>query len=162
MADKSPQSSLTNFFKLFAGGEPQLFRRHLATEWALKNPKDATNPRIVPPFKAWKADVIRYGRDCSLWNFEYRLYQDGTTHLTGDVYSSDTGDEWDMQVLFSPTPNELDITMYIDPHYHYDISDKDTFKHWDEPRPASNTIVIVGTFPENYLTVEWLLLYIDC
>jgi hypothetical protein len=56
---------------------------------------------LVVPYKEWTTARINHGRDCSLYNFVFQLSQNGASHFQGELYSSDTGDEWDMQIALS-------------------------------------------------------------
>lgn len=72
--------------------------------------------------------------DCTInAGAQFTLYENGATNWRCDIRSSDSGDEWDgdMRCL-----NNANTQLWSD-HYHFDISDENVTKRWDESRGAN-------------------------
>lgn len=103
-------------------------------------------------YKFWVFDDIRRG-DCIIFKGgTFTLYENGATNWRCDIRSSDSGDEWDGDFVCKNSGN---VVLWQD-HYHFDISDEDVTKRWDETRGANQPRA--NSFNEAY----WLSFNCDC
>ena len=95
--------------------------------------KGAFNAGLAMAYKFWTFGQIGRG-DCMIFaGAVFTLYQDGTTNWRCDIRSSDSGDEWDGDIICY---NAANVELWRD-HYHFNISDENATKRWDETRGAN-------------------------
>jgi hypothetical protein len=81
--------------------------------------------------KTWTWNVIRRG-DCTIEaGARFTLYSDGSTRWVCDISSTDSGDEWDGRFRIT---NAGGTVLFDTDRYHFDISQANVKKRWDEPR----------------------------
>jgi len=81
--------------------------------------------------KTWTWNAIRRG-DCTIdAGASFTLYSDGSTRWVCDISSTDSGDEWDG---FFRVTNGAGTVLFDTDRYHFDISEANVRKRWDEPR----------------------------
>ena len=74
---------------------------------------------------------IRRG-DCTIdAGATFTLFSDGSTNWTCDISSTDSGDEWDGSFRVS---NAASVVLFDTGPYHFDISDSNVKKRWNENR----------------------------
>lgn len=95
---------------------------------------DAQDTNQLLAYKWWTFDPIQTG-DCLIEaGATFTLYSDGSTHWTCDISSGDTGDEWDG---YFRVKNSNGVVLFDTGNYHFNISEKDVKKRWDEHRGAN-------------------------
>lgn len=89
------------------------------------------SPSSQIPFLQWSFGEIRRG-DCTMApGATLYLYANGATRWICDLRSSDSGDEWDGRFEIK---NQSDQVLAATPNYHFDISQENVTRHWDEFR----------------------------
>jgi hypothetical protein len=80
--------------------------------------------------KSWTWGEIRRG-DCAIdAGARFTLFSDGSTNWICDISSTDSGDEWDGTFHIT---NSGGVELFTS-HYHFDISDGNVKKRWNENR----------------------------
>ena len=88
------------------------------------------NNRILAS-KSWTWGKIERG-DCDInQGATFTLFSDGSTHWVCDIRSDDSGDEWDG---FFRVKNSAGVVLFDTGRYHFDISEKNVTKRWNELR----------------------------
>lgn len=93
------------------------------------NETSSVNPQV--PYIYWTWGEVRRG-DCTISpGAMFQLFADGSTRWKCDIRSSDSGDEWDgrFEIL-----NQGGQVLAATPGYHFDISQENVTKHWEEFR----------------------------
>jgi hypothetical protein len=102
--------------------------------------------------KYWTFNQIDRG-DCTIFpGGVFTLYADGSTNWRCDIKSTDSGDEWDGDFI---SENQGHTQLWSD-HYHFDISDENQVKRWDDSRGPN--AARANAFQEAY----WLSFRCDC
>ena len=84
--------------------------------------------------KSWSWGQIRRG-DCTIdAGATFTLFSDGSTHWICDISSTDSGDEWDGAFRIT---NGAGVVLFDTSPYHFDISDANVKKRWNEFRGAN-------------------------
>ena len=89
--------------------------------------------RIAPqvPYIYWSWGEIRRG-DCTIApGAVLQLFADGSTRWKCDLRSSDSGDEWDGRFEITNANGQV---LAATPNYHFDISQENVTRHWEEFR----------------------------
>lgn len=94
---------------------------------------DAQERNEILASKFWTWSLIRRG-DCTIENATFTLFSDGSTHWICDISSTDSGDEWDG--VFRIT-NAGGVVLFDTGRYHFDISESNVKKRWNEFRGAN-------------------------
>jgi len=83
------------------------------------------------PYIYWTFGQISRG-DCTIApGSTFYLYANGATRWVCDLRSSDSGDEWDGRFDITNINGQV---LASTPNYHFDISQDNVTKHWDESR----------------------------
>lgn len=91
----------------------------------------ATNAEPQVPYVYWTFGEIRRG-DCTIApGGTLYLYANGVTRWVCDLRSSDSGDEWDGRFEIRNSNGQV---LASTPGYHFDISQENVTRHWDESR----------------------------
>lgn len=92
---------------------------------------DAQQKNQILASKSWTWGEIRRG-DCTIdAGATFTLFSDGSTNWTCDISSTDSGDEWDGSFRVS---NAASVVLFDTGPYHFDISDSNVKKRWNENR----------------------------
>lgn len=92
---------------------------------------EAQDSNRILASKSWTWGAIRRG-DCTIEaGARFTLYSDGSTHWVCDISSTDSGDEWDGSFRIT---NAGGTVLFDTGRYHFDISQANVKKRWDEPR----------------------------
>lgn len=93
--------------------------------------------------KSFSWGEIRRG-DCTIdAGATFTLYSDGSSNWKCDISSTDSGDEWDG---FFRVENAGGVVLAEVGNYHFNISDSNTKKRWNESRGPNGTLA--GAFAE--------------
>ena len=89
----------------------------------------ALDPQL--PYIYWTFGQISRG-DCTIApGSTFYLYANGATRWVCDLRSSDSGDEWDGRFDITNISGQV---LASTPNYHFDISQDNVTRHWDESR----------------------------
>ena len=89
------------------------------------------------PYVYWTWGEIRRG-DCTLApGATFYLYANGATRWLCDLRSSDSGDEWDGRFEIKNANGQV---LAATPGYHFDISQENVTRHWDEIRAPNASL----------------------
>lgn len=89
------------------------------------------------PYVYWTWGEIRRG-DCTISpGSVFYLYANGVSRWVCDLRSSDSGDEWDGRFEIKNANGQV---LAATPNYHFDISQDNVTKHWDESRGANPSL----------------------
>jgi hypothetical protein len=83
----------------------------------------------------------------------FQLFADGSTRWKCDIRSSDSGDEWDGRIEIL---NQSGQVLAVTPGYHFDISNENVTKHWEEVRGPN------GSLAAAYPNARSLNLFCSC
>jgi hypothetical protein len=106
---------------------------------SLGSPKmTAVEKHTIRAFKSFGFGRLTRG-DCTVDDGnQFHLNDDGSTYWDCYVSSTDTGDEWDGDFLGglagfdANNIGTYDKLLFVTPHYHFDIHDSNTKKHWTQ------------------------------
>jgi len=89
------------------------------------------------PYISWPFGEIRRG-DCTIApGAVFYLYANGASRWVCDLRSSDSGDEWDGHFEIKNGNGQV---LAATPNYHFDISQDNVSRHWDESRGPNSSL----------------------
>jgi hypothetical protein len=92
---------------------------------------NAQEKNLILASKFWTWSQIRRG-DCTIDSgATFTLFSDGSTSWVCDISSIDSGDEWDGSFRVT---NAGGVVLFDTGRYHFDISDANVKKRWNEFR----------------------------
>lgn len=103
--------------------------------------------------KPWSFDAIQRG-DCRIEaGATFTLFSDGSTLWVCDISSGDSGDEWDG---FFRITSAGGVVLFDTGNYHFDISEKDVKKRWNDHRGAN------GTYAQHFNEATSIAFHCSC
>lgn len=111
------------------------------------------NTELQVPFISWTWGEVQRG-DCTIApGAVFQLFADGSTRWKCDLRSSDSGDEWDgrFEIL-----NQNGQVLAVTPGYHFDISQENVTRHWEEFRGSNSSLAAA------YASARSVTFYCSC
>jgi hypothetical protein len=150
MRKSALNSGRRNFVKAFAGGAASLMglsmisnlrvfgsrRRFGVTASNPANGAERVGAQQVP-YIYWTWGEIKRG-DCTVApGAVFYLFANGASRWICDLRSSDSGDEWDGRFEIKNLNGQV---LAATPNYHFDISQENVSRHWDESRGPNSSL----------------------